>query len=487
MTARLLAQLDRRLAQRVSALLTSHGVPGAAVAVVDGRRDYLLLHGVKQAGGGEAVTPATAFDVGSCAKSYVAAALGILADRAVVRLDQPIRSLVPELDFGDAWMNEAASLRDMLSNRMGLARVRPIEAFPNEDIGPLEIIARVKHLPRAKLFRSGYIYNNIGFIACAIAVERAASMKYADFLRQELFAPLGMKSSASGRMAVECLRDRSRSHCLFGGRAQVLPERVFDNTQGAGSIYSSGADALRWLRLHLAEAGTSKAWPIRSATLRELHRPHTVMQMEESSLMHRPPEAKLCAYALGWATSQLHGERIVQHAGGMFGWFAQTSLIPERGVAVAVYLNARREIHHAIAYMVLEHLLGAAPRDWADIAAKAETNARRTITAQVAKLFPCAAASGTDLALADYCGRYRHPAAGTVEVIEQERGLYVRQLDGRLWDLRLKAIGAGVFAAKFADAAINEYLPTGFRVRFTIVRGRAAAFEEPAVRYDRCD
>lgn len=476
------AAVTRQLERRLRVMLASHRVPGAAIAVVDGTRDHLILHGVKAAGRPERIGPDTAFDVGSCAKAYVAAAVGVLVDRGSIGFDQPIAKYVPECDFGDSCMNGQVTLRDLLSNRVGLARVRPIEAFPNPQIGALEILSRVRHLPRARPFRSGYVYNNIGFIACAIAVERLSGLPYDRFLQQELFTPLGMTCSASGMSARERLADRATSHVMGRAGPSPLPERLFDNTQGAGSLYSSGADALRWLRLHLGGRGRA-AGPLNAQTLAQLHRAHTVMQPFEADLMHRPPEARLAAYAMGWALSQFHGERIVQHSGGMFGWFAHMSLIPDRGIGVAVLLNARVEIHHAISYMVLETLLRERVRDWTAIARERERQSTVAIRRLVARMFPPEQA-GT-LSLARYCGVYRHPAAGEIAITRGDGALLLEQRDGRLWDLRLRPVGGHVFKADFTDPAIREYVPTGFRVAFAVEQKRAVAFREPAVRYER--
>jgi CubicO group peptidase (beta-lactamase class C family) len=463
-------------------LLESRRVPGAAVAVVLRGRDELLVHGVKDVVSRDPVTPATAFDVGSCAKSYVSAAVGLLVQDGAVSLDDPIGTFVPEMVFDDPWVSAHATLRDLLANRSGLARVRPIEAFP--DISAVEMLSRVRHLPRAKPFRSGYVYNNLGFVACALTVERVSGIPYAEFLHRRLFDPLGMTASASGSGALSTIADRALGHAGVGRPLTPLAECAFDNTQGAGSVYSSGEDALKWLRFQLA--GASGKATLDQRLLAELHRPHTVMQREETSLMHRPPDAPHCAYALGWISTELGGRRIVQHSGGMFGWFAHVALAPDEGVGVAVYLNARREVHHAIAYTVLERLLGLEPHDWGAIAARQAEKSGRDFKNLVEGLYPVEDGVSSVRPLGDYEGRYDHPAAGGIEIERSEGGLLLKQLDGRLWDLALESVGGDVFRARFLNAAIAEYAPTGFRVRFEVDRGRIVALDEPAARYRRC-
>ena len=336
--ARKLAELDGSLPDRIVAALELFDVPGAVISVVNGHDEYLMTFGVKRHGSTDPVLASTAFDVGSCAKSYVATAIAILATAGKLRLDDPVRDYVPELALDDPWISDHVTIRDFLSNRTGLARQRPIEAFPNPEMSILEIVARMKHIRRVCPFRGGYVYFNLGFMVCALIVERVSGLSYSDFLEQRLFAPLGMVRSASGRQAFDRLGERASGHTSHGGPTVALEDMLFENTQGAGCVYSSGLDALRWLRFHVREDGAGLISP---ALMRELHKPHTVMLPEDTGLMHRVPEANLCAYCLGWWTSQLANVRLVQHSGGMFGWRAQTSFVPGSDIGVAVYRTVR--------------------------------------------------------------------------------------------------------------------------------------------------
>jgi D-alanyl-D-alanine carboxypeptidase len=74
--------------------LETFKVPGAVIAVLRGADEFLMTVGVKRYGSAETVLPTTAFDVGSCAKSYVATAIAILATDGKLGLDDPIRRYV---------------------------------------------------------------------------------------------------------------------------------------------------------------------------------------------------------------------------------------------------------------------------------------------------------------------------------------------------------------------------------------------------------
>jgi CubicO group peptidase (beta-lactamase class C family) len=478
-----IADFDPALSGRIASLLEARAVPGASVAVLRGADEFLSCYGRRRAGADLAVTADTAFDVGSCAKSYVATAIAILATDGKLGLDDPVRRFVPELELDEDWISAHVTIRDLLANRTGLARQRPLEAFPDPDMPVAELLARLRHFPRVRPFRCGYVYFNLGFILCALIVERVSGLAYAEFLASRLFAPLGMTHSASGPRALERFIDIADGHTFQEGRVIELGAALYPNIQGAGFVYSSGADALRWLRFHMMEDGYGLIAP---GLMAELHRPHTVIPSEEAGLMHRVPEASLSAYCLGWWTSELASRRLVQHSGGTIGWRAFTSFIPRSGLGVAVYLNSAQNVQHAVAYMVLEALLGLPGRDWTKILRSEADAGVRNFRAFMERSYPVDSGSGPALPLDRYAGRYVHPAAGAVEIARDGEGLLATQVDGRLWDMRLAPLGGGIFEAALVGFAARDYLPAPARVRFVVDGGSPVAFEDSCTVYRRC-
>lgn len=475
--------LSPALAAEARRALAAFDVPGAVVAVVRGDEDYLLSWGVAETGTARSVGPDTVFDVGSCSKSHVATAIAVLATQKKLKLDDPVRRYVPELELDDAWVSEQVQICDLLSNRTGLARQRPIEAFANHELSVEAILPRLKHIPRIRPFRAGYVYFNIGFVLCALIVERVTGMTYAEFLAREVFAPLGMQHSGSGQWALDRLPEIAAGHTLNGGALKAVAPAAYENTQGAGGVFSTGRDALRWLRFHAREDEQGKI--VSPALLRLLHRPHTVMPQEETRFIHRAPGASLAAYCLGWWTSEFGGHRLVHHSGEMFGWRAHTALLPTRELGVAVYLNAARNVHAAICYMAMEHLLGAPPRDWTAIAQAQQALHVEQTERLTATLMPADAATPMSLPLSAYEGRFFHPAAGAVEVTSAPEMLRMRQMDGRLWDMDLTPIGGDVFSASFSLPEVADYQAAPSRVRFVVGAGVVVALQDMTTLYVR--
>src|SRR5437763_1959980 len=98
------------------------GVPGVAVAIV--RADeilYLKGSGVRDLKTREPVTPDTIFPLASCTKAFTTTAMAMLVDEGKMAWDDPVRKHVPFFHLADPTADANATLRDLVTHRIGLA------------------------------------------------------------------------------------------------------------------------------------------------------------------------------------------------------------------------------------------------------------------------------------------------------------------------------------------------------------------------------
>lgn len=438
----------------------------------------------KGSGGSPAIrafgaSPQTAFDVGSCSKSYVATAIALLVADGALGFDDPVQRHLPEMAFDTPEVTRDATLRDLLSNRIGLKRQIPVESLANPELSALDVIRRVRHLDRLHAFRQGYVYFNPGFMACRLIVERVSGLDYGEFLERRVFAPLGMRHSASGSGRVARLADRAHGHSLIDGVARPVDDVAFDNWQGAAGVHTCAEDAARWLAFQLGGGTPLLPAPL----LAETHRPHTPMPRAECKLIHCPPGADGAAYGLGWWTTSFHGRRLVQHAGEMFGWRAHHALLPDDGIGVAVMLSAAAPRHAAISYAILEALLTGSTRDWGALADRLVDEQNAATRRLLETAFP--GGHEEPLPPGAYAGRYAHPACGEVEVRCEGAGLVLDFMEGRLWKMALSHVGGHVFCGRPLNHSVADYVPVPIRARFEVEHGRAVALTDPQASYRR--
>ncbi len=157
----------------VAAAIERWEVPGVALAVVkDGEVVLFRGYGVCELGTNRNVTPDTAFDIASCAKTFVAAGLALLIDDGKLQWDDPVVKHLPEFQLGDPYLTSHITIRDLLSHRTGLPRGDELFSSP-PNLTPQEILRRINHLtPQAEL-RTKYIYSNaMYFVAHQVHLQQ---------------------------------------------------------------------------------------------------------------------------------------------------------------------------------------------------------------------------------------------------------------------------------------------------------------------------
>src|SRR4029078_3405967 len=173
--------------------------PGCAAAVsLNGVVVFEKAFGLADLEHNVSNTTQTIFESGSVAKQFTAASLVLLQQDGKLSLEDPVRKYIPELpDYGAPLtirhlLNHTAGLPDW-GTVMSLTGVGRGDRVVSQDLA-LDVITH----QRALDFTPGaeYSYSNSGYNLAAIIVERVSKQKFADFLTERLFKPVGMNHSS---------------------------------------------------------------------------------------------------------------------------------------------------------------------------------------------------------------------------------------------------------------------------------------------------
>ena len=196
-------------------------VPGL-VALVSRRGEvHVDAIGAMALGGSEPIRRDTIFRISSMTKPIIAAATLILVEECTLRLDEPVDRLLPELADRrvltriDGPLDDTVpahrpiTVRDLLTFRLGFGQMMaPPDAYPilksasEQQIGmgppspstmpaPDEWMRRLGTLPLMHQPGERWMYNT-GSDVLGVLIARAAGQPLEMFLRDRLFAPLGM-------------------------------------------------------------------------------------------------------------------------------------------------------------------------------------------------------------------------------------------------------------------------------------------------------
>ena len=436
--------LDSNIGKIVNDALRIWKTPGAAVAIVRGDEVSAEGYGVREAGKPEPVTPETLFGIGSISKSFTTTAIAILADEGKVSWDDPVRNHVPFFRLADPVADANVTLRDLASHRSGAPRHDGL--WYGTDWSTEEIVRRYGLAPMKHPFRTTYEYANIPFMAVGLAVAGAANSTWEEFVRNRILEPLKMTSANCRLDQAMKSPDHASPHVKKDGKMTPIPWCNLDREAAAGGINASVLDMSKWMRLHLSDGEIDGTRILSTESLREIHKPHTVIPTENPDKYGFDSGKHIGNYCLGLMTSDYRGHIILTHSGWVLGFISKMVLVPALDLGVVVLTNSTPEhTCGSISNGILDYLLGLPKRNWnADFLArnsaeKADAKVKQAAIVRQKRTRP-------SRKLEDYVGEYEHPAYGKV-VVTMNDGALSMQLHSR--SSVLNHFHFDVFSGKF--------------------------------------
>jgi len=329
-------------------------VPGLALAVVkDGEVVLARGYGICELGTSRNVTPDTAFDIASCAKTFTAASLALLIDDGKLNWDDPVVKHLPEFQLADAYLTNHITIRDLLSHRTGLPRGDELFSSP-PNLTPQEILRRINHLtPQAEL-RTKYIYSNAMYFVADQVVARVSGQSCDEFLRQRIFKPLGMDATTFNVNDVPRDRLAVRHWRSDDG---IVPRPVAANF----GVQSTVLDMAKFLQMQLAEGAYAGRQIISPARVRDMQALQFSIPVVVR-LKNHIYSAQFYGSGLGWAVLDYRGHKILRHGGS---WGAASALVPDNDLCVVVLSNADLEgLADMLTYDLLDAYLAGPQVAW---------------------------------------------------------------------------------------------------------------------------
>jgi CubicO group peptidase (beta-lactamase class C family) len=415
----------------VQRTLAAFDVPGIAVGVVqDGKVVLARGYGVRKLGDPAPATEKTLFGIASNTKAFTAAALAMLVEEKKIDWDQRVIDVLPWFQMSDPYVSREMRIRDLLVHRSGLALgAGDLMIFPDGDLSAREILKRLRYVPLSTSFRSKYAYDNILYIVAGAVIEQASGKPWGEFIQERIFKPLGMTRSRTNVNDVAAGEDLAWPHAPDNGKLRVVDRTRMEPAAPAGAIQSSVDEMLKWVAMQLNQGEYPGGRLFSAAQSKVMWTPEIFMPIPSDfpkELEALKPNFQ--AYALGWVTYDLHGERCVSHTGGLNGMVTRVTLVPSKKLGIVVLTNQQEgAAFNAVTMTILDHYLGLPPTDWVTAFSAVRKRQLKEAEEGVAKAAGQRdAASKPSLPLSKYGGRYRDPWYGDVIVEEQNGKLRMR-------------------------------------------------------------
>ena len=269
-------------------------------------------------------TEHTMYSLASISKPITATGLMILVERGFIDLDAPANDyLGPAKIDGRTWDADGATVRRVASHTAGLPLHYQFfyEDEPYRRPHMDETIRRYANLVTAPDER--WNYSNLGYGILDYIIERASGQSYPDFMRDEVFRPLGLTRTSVGIGLG--LEDFTATR--YATDQSPIPFYDFDHP-GGSAVFSSAHDLVRFGMFHLGHDLDHQRRIISDAAIERMREPGG----------SSGPAAE---YGIGWSLRELPGGlRLQRHGGGMGGVRTELAIAPEENAAVVVLSNS---------------------------------------------------------------------------------------------------------------------------------------------------
>lgn len=314
------AQSPHHAADSLMSTYAAANGPGASLLVMrNGKVDYIKAYGLADVAKATPVATTTNFRLASLTKQFTATAVMLLEAEHKIGYDDDITSLLPALPA----FARGVTVRHLLTHTGGLPEYEDfVPDSQTAQVHDRDIPSLIAHVTAAK-FPPGtkYDYSNTGYGLLALIVERASGMRFADFLHDRIFVPLGMRGTVAFEDGRSIVRQRAFGHSINASSVRTTDQSNTSAVLGDGGIYASAADLALWDR------AIDQHRLVRAAAQRQAWTPPTLQNGAATE------------YGFGWFVDQDRGTTRVRHHGESRGFTNGYVKYPEKRLSVVVLTN----------------------------------------------------------------------------------------------------------------------------------------------------
>ena len=323
------AQSIPELQLKVEKILKDTHTPGVAVAIVhrDGA-EWVAGLGEADVVSHRGVTPETLFRIGSTSKAFASLAILMLADQAKLSLDDPVHQLAPEVWFENQWeATDPVRVVNLLEHTTGWDDLHLREYAKDAPNMTLREGLDYDHHSRISRWPPGtrMAYCNSGPAVAAYIVEKLTNQRFEDFVEQNLFLPIGMKTATY-------FQPPAPATTFLYHEDGKTPYRYWNILlRPAGSINASAKDMAAYVQFYLNRGAVNGAAVVRSANIDRMENPLSTWSAKEGMKY---------GYGLSNYWQVEDGYVYHGHNGGVEGGLTEMAYLPEYNVGYFFSINA---------------------------------------------------------------------------------------------------------------------------------------------------
>jgi D-alanyl-D-alanine carboxypeptidase len=317
---------------------------GAVLVSIDGNIAFEKGYGFANQEWGALNTPNTEYRIFSITKQFTGACILLLEERGLLNVQDPISKYVDGLP--ESW--KSITLHQLSTHTSGIPnypdmtpRAKELERLHATPREMLEIAATkpLEFKPGTQLH-----YSNTGYILLGMVIEKISGQTYAEFLKKNIFDPIGMAHSGYDDQEA-ILPNRASGYSIRDGQAINATFGDMSYPFSAGGIYSTVEDMKRW-----CQAITTSGALLKATSLRQMF----AIYSETAAYGEQN-------YGYGVVIAHKFGKLLHYHGGGWYDFGSILQEYPQEHLCIIVLANTDRANLTDIADHVAAALFGQPP------------------------------------------------------------------------------------------------------------------------------
>lgn len=277
-------------------MLGKHGFNGGILVAKNGEVLFEDYQGYANLATKDTITSNTTFHLASVSKTFTGMAIMKLWEEDKLNLDDSLQVFFPKFPYS------GITVRMLLNHRSGLPNY--VYFMPQDPAWRRKLATNNDMLQfmidkKPALYgypNRGFHYCNTNFALLALIVEKVSGQPFPEYMRDNIFTPLGMTNTF-----IFSIADSANYHPSYQPNGRPFPLESMDCIYGDKNVYSTARDMFLWDKALYSNRFVSQA------TYEEATKPYSF----EKPGTHN--------YGLGWRLMLLPNAKIVYHNGWWHG------------------------------------------------------------------------------------------------------------------------------------------------------------------------
>ncbi len=321
------------LQQLLDKVRVQYNMPAMAAAIVRSQEVEVAVSGIRRLGSSSAVELDDRFHLGSTTKAFTAHWAGALVEAKLITWETKVLDVFPH------WKDDALktyhniTLSDLLCHRAyikpftGAEDISRIPRFPGNATEQRRSFAKwlLRQNPAKIGSQDGYTYSNAGYSIATAMLEKVSENNWELAIKADILEPLGIQGIFGWPTdaSPEQPHGHHAIHPLDSNLRPVTARNMFPMPEilaPSGDLSLSVGAYAKFVRAHL----------------QGLRGQANLLTPETYNYLHYGREN----YAMGWTRLVKNGVHISTHDGSAGTFYAHTSILKEKDLALIIFVNA---------------------------------------------------------------------------------------------------------------------------------------------------